>query len=490
LRQFSGLDSAFLFMDSHHAPMHGAFLQTYAPVKGVGPKKRFERIVRLVESRIHTSPMLCRKVLRFPMNLDHPLWVEDENIDLEFHIRRVTLPKPGNFKQLCGMYAEINAQPLDLNRPLWEIHLIDGINAVAWAPKRSFALVVKFHHAGADGITATEITSALHDDMPMHRRFGKPVRRKISSPEDSSPDGFSGIAGGLYRTSAAYVNLTYQMAKFLPDAGISLGKKVLGLAQASSGEKAEKSSMVVPRSMFNGPISDARSYTNMQISLDAIKAMRAGCKGATFNDVYLTICGGALYRFMDHYGRSTPSSLIAACPVNVRLEAEAGKAGNQFSVMRIPLHSNEKDPLARLSAIVASTAESKKTEKSSGNLRQIADLAKSLPGPLIAGLGSILGSTHLMAKVQPLANMIITNVPGPRARLYLDGAELLDINGCPPIMNGLGIIMGASSYCDHMTITAWACKKMMPDAEVMHACMRAAFAELRDAAVNNSARIH
>ena len=166
MQQLSGMDASFVYLETPSAPMHVAGLSIYDPSTAPGGKVTFKGILANFQERIHLARTFRQKMVQVPMNLDHPYWVEDKDFDLEFHVRHIALPKPGDWRQLCILAARLHSRMLDLSRPLWETYVIEGLDNVEGVPPGSFALLQKTHHAAIDGMSGMEMTSAIHDLTP------------------------------------------------------------------------------------------------------------------------------------------------------------------------------------------------------------------------------------------------------------------------------------------------------------------------------------
>lgn len=482
MRQFNGMDSLFLYMDSARTPMHGAFLQIYAPVPGESTAVRYERLLRHISQRLDTSPVFRRAIVRSPLELDHAWWVDGVDIDLDYHVRHSALPEPGSLAQLHDAYARLYAQPMDMDRPLWEIHVIDGVNGIAGVPKGGFALVVKFHHAGADGVSATEITSALHSLSPA--RDDSPLRSRATTPVPPPPALPDALRRGALQTAQFSQSVGRELAARAPTLVRKLAAQLRKNTTAPIASPSAKRS--APRSLINVAISPDRTYSHTSLDLGVIGQIRKQVPGATVNDVFLAVCGGALRRFLEAQHALPRDSLVGGVPVNVRVESERGQAGNQFTLMLARLGTEIADPIHRLRGIAEQSAQLKaamgRKQGGSSGARKSAGWFKILPASLLSVASTAMRTARLTARIKPVINLIVTNVPGPSQTLYLDGARLLDISGVPPIMDGLGMVIAASSYEGALKVGIGGCRRVMPKPEVMRSCLDAAFAELIEAA--------
>ena len=247
MQQLTGMDASFLHSEMDNAPMHIGPLLIYDVSTAPDGFVRFKDILRTFEERLDRSTVFRRKLANVPLNLDQPYWVEDEHFDLEFHVRHIALPKPGDWRQLCIQVARLHARPLDRSRPLWEAYVIEGLDNVEGLPKGSFALFLKIHHAAIDGATGTEIIGAIHDLSVA----AEPV------PEANAwrPERMPGNVTLLWRASLANLRHPFRLAKVV-------GKSAPAWRRLRVGEKEKKFRSLgeKERTRFNGPISPHRVF--------------------------------------------------------------------------------------------------------------------------------------------------------------------------------------------------------------------------------------
>ena len=162
MQQLSGMDAMFIYQEAQRTPMHISPLMIYDPSSAPGGHVRFKDILATFERNLHKSSVFRRKLVQVPMNLDQPYWVEDEHFDLEFHVRHIALPKPGDWRQFCILASRLHSRGVDMTRPLWEAYVIEGLDDVEGLPKGSFAIMMKIHHSAIDGVSGAEIIEAIH----------------------------------------------------------------------------------------------------------------------------------------------------------------------------------------------------------------------------------------------------------------------------------------------------------------------------------------
>ncbi|NRA07348.1 MAG: wax ester/triacylglycerol synthase family O-acyltransferase [Myxococcales bacterium] len=468
MKQLSGLDASFLYFESGNAPTHIGSLAIYDQSSAPGGRVTFKGILGNIERRLHLARCFRQKLVRAPLDLDHPYWIEDPDFDLEFHVRHIALPHPGDWRQLCIQVARIHSRRLDLSRPLWEMYVIEGLDEIEALPPGSFALFTKIHHAAIDGVSGAEILAAIHDLEPE----AEPEPPAEAWRPEPSPN----LVELATRTLANNVRYPF---RFLQTAGRVAPSLASLLRAAPEGDDAP--SAPAPRTRFNGPVSPHRVVEGRSFSLDEIREIRRCVPGATVNDVVLSVCSGALRRYLDHHGELPEESLVAMAPISVRAEAERSSAGNQISVMFVTLFTQIADPLERLERVHKETQNSKVSAEAVG-ARTMTDITQFMPGAL-AGLATRLYTRFGLANsIRPFLNTVITNVPGPQVALYFTGARMVALHGLGPVMDGMGIIHPVFSYLGRISIAVTACRDQLPDPAFYAECLQASYDELRAAA--------
>ena len=284
MQQTSGLDAAFLFMETPNAPMHIASVGIFDPSTAPGGSVRFKRIIQTVMERAHVAPYLRQRLVEVPFNADFPYWVRDESFDPEFHIRHVALPKPGDWRQLCIQIARLHARTLDRARPLWELYVIEGLDNVAGIPPGCFALFAKIHHAAIDGASSQAIATALCDPTPEIRQ----IEGAEQWQADNMPSTFELTAMAIEHS----VTRPLRYLEFLQE---SVPTWTKAIEAAISGALTLPPS--VPRTRFNGTVSPHRVFEGVTFPLEKIKQIKNDA-GGTVNDAVLAICAGALRKYL------------------------------------------------------------------------------------------------------------------------------------------------------------------------------------------------
>ena len=312
MSQLSGHDATFLYSDTAHSNSNVSLLHIYDQSTAPGGKVRFKTILAHIESRLDRSPVFRRRLQRVPLELDYPYWVEDENFDLEYHVRHIALPKPGDWRQFCIQASRIHARPLDLKRPLWEIYVIEGLDSFLDLPQGSFAVLTKTHHAAIDVESGSEITMLLHDTTPtppargaagaVVPRVAARARRRCCAAA------WSTRSISPFRLARP---LTRALTRYAPTAFALAGDILL---------RPES----MPPTRFNSVVSPHRVFETRRFTLDEFKAIRALVRGATVNDAVLAVCGGALRRYLGDKDELPEASLTAMAPFYIR-GADAGE---------------------------------------------------------------------------------------------------------------------------------------------------------------------
>ncbi len=470
MEQLQGMDASFVSLETPNSPMHIGSILIYDPSTAPGGFVRFKDILDFYKSRMQLSKTMRQKLVRVPLNIDYPYWVEDPDFDLEYHVRHVALPKPGDWRQLCIQAARIFSRPLDLTRPPWEFTVVEGLDNVPGVPKGSFAMVTKVHHAAIDGMSGIDLMQALHTLTPDEAPPAKPDLWK----PDRDPNRLGLFAKGYAR---AWINPLRQIgvaARSVPGAY----KTVRGLVK---GEFDVDAAIKAPRTRFNVKVSPHRVTEGCTFRLKDISAMRSLSEGAKVNDVMLSIIGGALNLYLTDKGELPGATLTAMAPISVRSENEKNAMGNQVAAMIAPLGTHIKDPAERMRYVHEQTSRSKAMTHAIG-ARQMTEASKVSP-QLFMALGAQLYTRLGIANVmKPMINTVVTNVPGPPVPIYSCGARLVHMQGLLCLLDGVALGHVVQSYMDQATISFTACRDALPDPEFYAACIRKSHDQMARAA--------
>ncbi len=470
MQQLSGQDASFVYMETPSTPMHIGSVGIYDPSTAPGGFVRFKDILKFVESRLGGARSFRERLVRVPFDLDHPYWIDDPDFDIEYHIRHIALPAPGDWRQLCIQVARLHSRPMDLTKPLWEFNIIEGLDNIPGLPKGCFALVAKVHHAAIDGMSGVEMSAAVHDlSADKSNRY----------PEvEWQPDAKPGIGELII---SGYFNALRQPQKYLETVVRSVPGIARLAAELTKGDLSIAGARVPPKTRFNAKISSHRVFDAASFPLSGVRAIKEAVPGATVNDVILAIIGGGLRKYLEANDELPDLSLTAMAPISVRQEGEKAALGNLVSAMVVSLGTHIDDPLERLAHIHLDAINSKGLTNAVG-ARTLTDYSQLIPSGL-AGLGARLytrlGVANAMA---PVFNVVATNVPGSRVPLYFCGAKMVKMYGLGPIFDSMGMINTIYSYVDDIAISFTCDRDMLPDPSAYAASLQMSYEELLAAA--------
>ncbi len=437
-------DNTFLLMETSNLPMHVATTQIFAagPLATPGGGIDVAAIVRFTESVLHQIPRY-RQVLSYIPFENTPVWIDDHHFHIDYHIRHTALPRPGSETQLKRMASRIQAKPLDRNRPLWEIWVIEGL-----AGDR-FAIISKIHHCMIDGSSGVDLGQILQSPSPEAIIHEPPPY--LPRPAPTSRELFIGSwsrrLGAPFRALQGLSEFRRETENISKEIAIRIAAIRASVTAQSSGSS---------ETPINGPLGPHRSFEWLRMPLEDIKALRRGL-GCTVNDVVLTILTGAFRDYMQHRGMPLRGiEFRAQTPVSVRSDKERGDLGNRVSGWLVPLPLDEADPKRQLEQIHATTQELKESRQALG-----ADLMIQAMGAMPTALFS-LGVQVVAGSM----NTIVTNVPGPQFPLYILGAELLEMFPMVPLLDNIGLGVALMSYNGKVCWGFNADPELVPDLDV------------------------
>lgn len=445
----SGMDASFLHLETPESPMHVGSLHLIDLPPGYEGDFA-EDAKKYLSGRLHLASVFVRKLAMMPFDLANPVWVDDDDLDLDHHIHHVIMPRPGTMAQLERLVGRLHSSLLDRSRPLWEMHIIEGLQT------GQVALYSKMHHAAIDGQAGVAVAKALFDisETPAPVKAPRVTRRP-----DSSQLGMAELA------TAALSNAVQQYVKLIqsiPATAKAIANVVMPVSEGTGQRAFElpKSLRTAPRTPLNVSITNQRSFAARSVPLAEVKHM-SKATGTSLNDIVLAICAGALRRYLADYGCKPAKPLIAGVPVSLRSEGNTD-LNNQVSVMLVSLATDIADPLERLAAIHESSSEGKKL---TGNVKAaIPTDFPSLGMPsLMSGLASLYGRSGLADKLPPVANVAISNVPGPSFALYFAGAKVAAYFPVSIPGHGLALNMTVQSYNGALEFGLTACRRAVPD---------------------------
>lgn len=464
LRQLTEQDAGFLYLETIETPEHVGGLNVVQLPVGY-PVDFYEAYKATIASRMHLIPFMHSKLASLPLELDRPFWVNDDHVDIDYHVRRETVPKPGGMKELEELVARLHSGLLDRTRPLWEFYVIEGLQS------GEIAIYTKIHHAAMDGASSQALVCTMYDPTPAPRVFPKPGVELQATHEHAD---FLGLAEGVL---AHLVRQEIRAVQALPELLKAWTNLVLPNAETLHYERAPEVPKT-PKSLFNVGITNQRVYAARSLPLPVCKHI-AKLAGTKLNDVVLAVCSGAIRRFLSEKNALPAQSLTASVPIAVRESNADDYTPNQNGIYLCSLATDLSDPCERLAHIHQSSANQKSRFQ---RLRGI-----PMPELTIAGAGTVLRHMvelygHTPASEFPIfGNLTISNVPGPPIPLHIAGARVLSLYPCSIPFHGAALNITVQSYDGRLDFGLIACRRALPDLGHLADLLAESLAELHDA---------
>lgn len=455
--------------------MHIGGMLIYDPSTVKGEKQGFKDILNFIEERLHLAKTFRQKLVEVPFNLDHPYWIEEKGFDLEYHVRHIRLPEPGDWRQLCIQAARLHARSLDLTKPLWEFTVIEGLDSVPGLPKGSYAIVTKIHHACIDGVSGADITEVIHSLEPYPEPPPPPEREYKG---ESEPNPLELV------TRAQIANMTQPMrfAEVMARAMPAFSRLQTGLMTREFEMNAS-----IPKTRFNHKITAHRVVEGRSLDLAEVRAVKSAVEGgATVNDVIVAVCGGALRKYLESKDELPEESMVAMAPISVRPSSDEKSLGNQVAAMTIKIGTDVADPVKRIQEVHENAAAQKAMTNAVG-AKLMTDFQQFIPSTTAAMAARLYTQFGLSESMSPPFNCVISNVPGPQFPLFSAGAKLVTQFGLGPLYDGMGIFFPVFSYNGQITVSVNACREMMPDPEFFGQCLQDSFDEIKEATIGAAA---
>jgi len=451
MRQLNPWDAAFFYGESHAAPMNICSAAHFSPGPD-GQRLTLDEIRSAVVRSLPQLPPFRQRVIHAPFGLSKPHWAEDPDLNVDDHLHEVSLPAPGDHRQLAEQVSLIAAQPLDLSKPLWAIHLITGLDS------GETVMVMKFHHAAVDGGSAGKVMPILLDAAP--------EAAQTSIAELPRPGRLPGTGEMLLRGLADAARYPLDVLHFQRRT-MSRMPHMLGLIRPSARDTGPRGWQPpifgAPRTPFNGRLSENRCWAFGQVPLDQVKAIK-NTFGGTLNDVVMAVCAGALRQWLDRQGALPSEPLVTMIPVSVRDDGEGDGYGNEVSTMMSALPTTVADPVERLRAASAAAAAAKRMHSAMGG-----DFLTNALRTVMPMLGA---PPSRLAMEMPIPNMprypgnlYISNVPGPPGPLYLGGKQMLTFYPAAFLSPTMGLNMVVLSYVGNLNFGLMACPDLVTDVD-------------------------
>jgi diacylglycerol O-acyltransferase / wax synthase len=461
VKQLTGLDGSFLYMETPTTFGHVNGLAIYErPSPEFDP---FAAVYRRYASKVGELEPMRRRIVEVPMQLDHPYWIDDPNFDLDFHIRHMSLAPPGRPEQLADQIARIVGRPMDRTRPLWEVYVIEGLEDGNWA------LLTKYHHATIDGASGVIMTTLMNDLSPDAPPPGEsPPWEPEEIPSDAELLRLTLL--NFLRNPAKAVRLQLRILRDVANAagvtGLGSAAQQAGAAVRSRTSSSDEPGVALPVTTapptpWNRSITAHRRFAMRNAKLSDLKRIKDTI-GGTINDVVMAICAGALRQYLIEHAALPDRPLRAMVPVSIRTGDEEDTWTNRVSGLTVDLPTDVADPLERLKRC----REAMDAAKRQFELVPAAALVdiQQYSSPVVATAAIRLAARLKLAdRVNPPVNVIISNVPGPRQPLYLDGARLVTYIPVSTIGEGMGLNITVHSYLDELEFGLISCRELVPD---------------------------
>lgn len=458
MHRFNPVDAAMLFLEKRHTPFHVAMVHIYDPSTCPNGTPSFEDITEGIRSCLPIAPSFRRKIVRAPFDLDAPVWIEDEDFELEFHMRQLALPKPGNHEQLRTQVSRLVSRPLDLSRAPWEMTVIEGLDNVEGLPPGCFAIVLKIHHSAIDGKTGVAMISAMHQLSP---EDNLPAIKDNWEPEEVPTTGWL-----LSRAWANSIKNPLKIVKII----LSKSSDLVRTAFDDMRNSEDDEKMEVPDSIFNAPVSPHRVVDDVICPLADLKKLRDVVEGATINDICMAVVAEAMRNYLKAKQALPEESLVTTMTISTRTPEQVTEGGNQIAITRIPLHTNIADPIKRLIAITADTSQ-KKATKDGIVMTTLLGVVYNLPGALVGVAARAASLSIANSNSAAFSNTMVTNVPGAQQPIYFLGAKCVHCFGTLPLMDGGGLAHSVGSYNGNLIFGFTACREILPDPDFYNECM-------------------
>jgi WS/DGAT/MGAT family acyltransferase len=472
LKQLSPVDGQFISAESRKTPEHIGVLSIYDPSTARGKFVRFKDILRHFETRIDDAPIFTQRLKKVPLDLDQPYWVDAEDFDLEHHVRHIALPKPGDWRQLCIQIARLHSQSMDFDRPLWNAYIIEGLDKIKSVPKGSFAMYLKMHHAAVDGMAGAEFIQAIHDLTPIFPDGEYGDRRLYHRAVPNPPSSGKLLLNSYVRSWRQPLRMARLGADILPHKFRDMRFRHKNKLEAPPNK---------PTTRFDTPITPNRVFNALEFPLTEVKEIRSALPGVTVNDLAIAIVSRALRLYLSEKHELPLNSLLAMVPVSLRDKEAAKKGGNSISIVSVPIHTEEGDPLELLKK-VNETMGLAKLQRTEVGEPFIMGLVRSVPSMAQTGINRLMNvSTKMGVDITP-ANTTISNVAGSPVPIYLAGAKAVKFHGIGFLQHGFGLFNAITSYNGELCISFLACREQMPDPESYHAALKKAYGDIYKAA--------
>ena len=461
MKALSAIDGAFLFLETPQTPMHVASLHLFDLPPGYRRDFHAE-IKRQMAKRLHLVPIFQRKLAPMPLQFASPVWIHDDDVDLDYHVQRVTLPPPGTLAQFESCAARLHSELMDRSRPLWRVYVIDGLQ------NGKVGYYMKAHHAALDGQAAVLLARALFDLTPRPRAVRRPQRGGVDQAENPGMAELAAVA--LRHDAGQYVNLV----RHLPDVVRTLSGVFGAKGEARAGHVGRNFAFG-PHTPLNVPITAERGFAGLSLPLDALREL-ASIHDAKLNDIVLALCSGALRRYLTHHGGIPRKPLTAAMPISLR-EAGNSEYTTQATMPVVNLQTHIADPLRRLRAIRDAAGTVKAMVRRAKAVVPVDLPSIGLPW-ILQGIAALYARSQTTGMLPPFANLVVSNIEGPQAPLYAAGARMRTFWPMSIVEHGVGLNITVMSYAGMMGFGFTMARSAVAEAHELSRALAAAFDEL------------
>ncbi|KMO77520.1 wax ester/triacylglycerol synthase family O-acyltransferase [Mycolicibacterium chubuense] len=461
MQRLSGLDASFLYLETAAQPLHVcSILELDASTMPGG--YAFDRLRDLLAERIRAMPEFRERIADNRFNLDHPVWVDDKDFDVDRHLHRIGLPSPGGRRELADICGHIASLPLDRTRPLWEMWVIENVGGPGDGTVQEgvrIAVMTKVHHAAVDGVTGANLMSKLCTTEP-----DAPAPEPVDGPGGGSD--LEIAVSGAVRFAARPLKLVNVVPNTLTTVIDTVKRARAGMTMAPP--------FVAPRTAFNANVTGHRNVAFAQLDLEDIKTVKNHF-GVKVNDVVMALVSGVLRTFLLNRGELPNNSLVAMVPVSVHEKSDR-PGRNQVSGMFARLETNIEDPAERLKAIAEANSVAK--QHSSAIAATLLQDWTQFAAPAVFGTAMRVYASSRLSGARPVHNLVVSNVPGPQGRLYMLGCEVKAMYPLGPIFHGSGLNMTVMSLSGNLDVGIVSCPELLPDLWDMADDFDVALAEL------------
>ena len=462
MNKLTATDASFIYAETKDCPMSIASLQYMQLPDNTTVEEFVSSLKHFISQRTHLVPYLTSRLEHASGNLDHPNWVKDADFDINNHIYTVAVPAPGGFKQVEQTVARLHEHALPRHQPLWDIAVLTGL------ANGQVAYYNRVHHACLDGVAAQASYNILMDQQPDGE-----VPTQGLEPGDRRPMTRADQLTGLL------TEMTKQSINSVTRAPGRLNAIARLLQRSIDPSKGLSAAMAAcPTTVLNRHIDERRVFAAGELPLSGVKHL-AKHLNCTINDVFLSLCGGALRTYLNRHGELPDRTLIAGCPVSLRAANDAS-ANNQVSMMRTALGTDIEDPVERVSFVAHQARQAKEMLAETSPLFN-ADLHMPFFGLAARGLQTAAALMKWAEHTPPPVNVVISNVPGPRVPLYSSGARMLSHYPVSIPAHGVGLNITVQSYVDQLFIGVTAATRVAPDADRLRDDIHDAYAALHNA---------